>query len=67
MIPANVLKLLPKSNLVTIRVTSRWCVSRFRLANAIRWQFGRIELVHRAPWLEHSARQLYPHLFGEKP
>jgi hypothetical protein len=36
-----------------------------RLANAYRFQIWRLTVHIRAPWLEHSARQLHPHLFRD--
>jgi hypothetical protein len=40
--------------------------AKFRGANFIRWQLWWVRVQHRAPWLEHSARQLHPHLFDRQ-
>lgn len=40
----------------------KWFAS-WRLANARRFRFGNLVVHVRAPWLEHVARQTYPHLF----
>jgi hypothetical protein len=71
MIPSHVKQRLPKSNLLSVKWNmwshwSRWYVARFRLANAIRYDVGPITILHRASWLEGPARQLHPHLFGDK-
>lgn len=66
MIPKHVRSMLPKAGLLSIRWSpwSRWwACARFRLANAAQYQLGPFAVVHRAPWLERSARQLHPHLF----
>jgi len=47
------------------RHVSYW--ARFRLANAWRFQLGRLTITVRAPWLEGSARAIHPHLFEEAP
>jgi hypothetical protein len=56
---------LPKAKLIDFS----WSRSRLsgaplffsnRLANAYRFQLWRLIIHVRAPWLEHSARQLHP-------
>lgn len=66
--PIEIKKKLPKADLIRVRWNqwshwTRWYVARFRLANAVRYDIGPVTIVHRAPWLEKSSRQLYPHLF----
>lgn len=63
MIPANIRKRLPKSNLITVRwwSTSMW--TSFRLANARQIHFGHLVVIIRAPWLEAPARANFPQLF----
>lgn len=68
MLTRQVKKALPKSKLISIEW--RGCCrkpywARFRGANFVRWQLGRVCITHRAPWLERSARNLHPHLFVE--
>lgn len=69
-IPSEVYARLPKASLVSIMWNtwshySRWYIARFRLANAYRYDIGPITILHRAPWIERSARQIHPHLFAE--
>lgn len=40
--------------------------AKFRNANAMFIWVGPLEIGWRMPWLERSARALYPHLFKEK-
>jgi hypothetical protein len=60
-------KKLPKSKMIAVRWGgwySKPYFARFRMANCIRWQLWWVCVEHRAPWLEHSARSLHPHLFA---
>jgi hypothetical protein len=62
-------KRLPKANLLTLEwakpiFAGRPFFQRNRLANAVRIRLGNLAVIVRMPWLEHSARQLYPHLFA---
>lgn len=56
---------LPKARLVTLRRSHarKWFFASFRLANAWNVYCGPLLLVVRAPWLEKSARALYPNRF----
>lgn len=57
---------LPKAKLLQIEwSTGASYFARFRLANALRWQIGRLTITHRAPWLAHVARAHHPHLFRD--
>jgi len=57
---------LPKARLFQIEWTrGKWYFGRNRLANAYRLQLWCVLIHFRMPWLEHSARQLHPHLFRE--
>ena len=59
---------LPKASLMTVHWSwTCFYFARFRLANAIQFQVGWLTLIFRAPWLERSARALYPHLFEDRP
>jgi len=40
--------------------------AKFRNANAMFIWLGPLEIGWRMPWLEQSARQLYPHLFAKE-
>lgn len=67
-IPREVRKQLPKAELISVRWNqwshwTRWYVARFRLANSVRYDVGPVTILHRAPWMERSARQLHPHIF----
>lgn len=56
-------KRLPKSKLFHVEWGRPSYFATFRLANAMRVQIGHLCLTWRMPWLEHSARALYPQLF----
>lgn len=66
-ITAEMARKLPKASLISVRLLSNkpafWFLKN-RLANAYRIQVSRVVIVVRAPWLERSARALYPHLFS---
>jgi len=69
MLSRSVRQKLPKAKLLSIEIggyhgSPYW--ARFRLANAVRWQLWWVCIEHRAPWLEHSARQLHPQLFAQQ-
>jgi hypothetical protein len=57
---------LPKARLVALRRSHarRWFFASFRLANAWNVYCGPLLLIVRAPWLERSARALYPARFS---
>jgi hypothetical protein len=58
---------LPKAQLFSIKWDSKhFYFAKFRHANNWRLQIGWLVVNMRAPWLEHSARALYPHLFSHK-
>jgi hypothetical protein len=63
---------LPKAKLFWLRRRSTFTLSlgrrsirwaKFRNANAMFVWLGPLEIGWRMPWLNRSARQLYPHLF----
>jgi hypothetical protein len=61
---------LPKAKLIdfqwsSYRLPRTPLFFKNRLANCYRFQLWRLIVHVRAPWLEHSARQLYPHLFRD--
>lgn len=57
-------KQLPKTRLITLQWSWDWFYfAKFRGANSLRLQIWWLTITFRAPWLEHSARALYPHLF----
>jgi hypothetical protein len=61
-------KHLPKAALVSLEwarpiLCQRPFFQKNRLANAVRLRAGNLVVVVRMPWLEHSARQLYPSVF----
>lgn len=65
-IPASVRAKLPKAKLFSIKLGGYYWKpywAKFRGANFIRWQLGRVCVTHRAPWIERSARANHPHLF----
>lgn len=56
---------LEKARLISFEWSWRqFYFARFRLANAVRLQIGWLAVNMRAPWLEHSARQLHPEIFN---
>ncbi|WCK24142.1 hypothetical protein [Agrobacterium pusense] len=57
-------KRLPKAGLIRFEWSSYSYIAKFRLANAMKVQIGRLSIVWRMPWLEHSARRLHPEVFG---
>ena len=57
-------KRLPKSALIRFEWGSYSYVAKFRYANAMKVQIGRLGIVWRMPWLEHSARRLHPVVFA---
>jgi len=57
-------KKLPKAGLIHFEWGSYSYFAKFRLANAMKVQIGRLSIVWRMPWLEHSARRLHPEVFG---
>lgn len=54
---------LPKASLIHISWGKYSYIAKSRGANFMRVQIGRMTIVFRMPWLEHSARRLYPQLF----
>lgn len=59
--------ILPKAPLFNITLPhGKWMLARFRNANAHQIFIGPFSICIRAPWLDHVARQLYPHLFKTK-
>lgn len=57
---------LPKARMISFQWSWRYFFfARNRLANAVRFQIGWLVILVRAPWLERSARALYPHLYSE--
>ena len=63
-----VLASLPKAKLFSIKIGGSYkkpYFAKFRGANFMRWQIGRIRVQHRMPWLLSSAMSLHPHLFKE--
>lgn len=61
---------LPKAKLIdfawsSFRLPGTPLFFKNRLANVYRFQLWRLIVHVRAPWLEHSARQIYPHLFRD--
>lgn len=58
-------KRLPRAPLFRIaRSHGKWMLARFRIANAHEIFVGPFNICIRAPWLEHSARQLHPEVFA---
>ncbi|WP_411750013.1 hypothetical protein [Serratia marcescens] len=59
--------LLPKSNLITIKIFShKWIYYTTRMANARQFFVLRnISIVVRRPWLKGPAKQLHPELFNK--
>lgn len=55
---------LPRAGLIDFRWCQRGYFGKFRLANAMQVQVGRLTIMWRMPWLEHSARQIYPQVFS---
>lgn len=67
-IPRNIRKKLPKAEWLRVEIGGYYdkpYYARFRGANFVRWQLWWVCVIHRAPWIEHVARQRYPHLFRE--
>ncbi|TIN83069.1 hypothetical protein [Mesorhizobium sp.] len=64
---ANIRRQLPKAALFRAELGRQFYFAKFRLANAVRWQFGWLAITHRAPWIEASARALHPDLFDAIP
>jgi hypothetical protein len=61
---------LPKAKLIdfawsSFRLPGAPLFFKNRLANAYRFQLWRVIVHIRMPWLDHSARALYPHLFRD--
>ena len=67
-IPAEIRNRLPKSKLVWVRPWRSDPIrfAKFRNANAMFIWIGPLEIGWRMPWLDRSARQLYPHLFQDQ-
>ena len=66
MLPRHIKKQLPKAKLIAIEFGGYYrnpYFAKFRMANCIRWQLWWVCIQHRAPYLEHVARQIHPHLF----
>ena len=64
--PRHVRKKLPKAKVLSVEwggFYSKPYWARFRGANFMRWQLGRVCVTHRMPYIEHVARSLHPHLF----
>lgn len=57
---------LPKAPIIRVGMSRQGYFAKFRLANACRWQIGKVTITHRAPWLEHVARTYHPELFGDQ-
>lgn len=58
-------KRLPKAKLFQAEWSTRqWYFAKFRCANFMRVQIGRLCLSWRMSWLEHSAHTLHPELFA---
>lgn len=65
-IPKQIRKKLPRARLFSFEFGGYYFEpywAKFRGANFIRWQLGRVCITHRAPWLEAVARSNHPHLF----
>ncbi|WP_421359991.1 hypothetical protein [Agrobacterium rosae] len=57
-------KRLPKAGLIRFEWGSYSYVVKFRFANSMKVQIGRLSIMWRMPWLKHSARRLHPELFA---